>query len=296
MKLKEIKNVLSCFDGISAVQQALVNGNIKYDNYYSSEIDKDSIIVTQKNFPNTIQLGDIRNLNGKLLKNINLLTAGSPCTDFSNMGKKRGMKTTDNIIIESLDQYLDLKNKGFNFVGQSYLFWEYVRLKREIDPTYFLVENVIMKDMWKDIFTKELGVEPIRINSSLVSAQNRDRYYWTNIPNLSVPTDKGILLSDIIPGAIGAAKRGVYSKKEGRYVYPLQLRKDGKANCLVTNPYTTNRFINTYGDYNVIPPEVAETLQTIPVGYTDVLSKYKRYRALGNSMTVDVIGHIISNI
>jgi site-specific DNA-cytosine methylase len=294
--MKQIKNVFSCFDGISAVQQSLVKGNIKYDNYYSSEIDKHAITVTQSNFPNTIQVGDIRNLNGKDFEDVDLFVAGSPCTDFSIMGRKKGMITIDNIIIKSLDHYLELKNSGIEFVGESYLFWEALRLMKEMKPIYFIFENVVMKDYWKEFFTNELGVQPHRINSSFFSAQNRDRYYWTNIFNIPTPIDKGILLSDIIPGAIGAAKRGVYSKKDGRYVYPLQLRKDGKANCLVTKPNTTNCFININGEYNVIPPEVAETLQTIPSGYTRMIPKYKRYKVLGNSMTVDVIEHIVSNM
>lgn len=294
--MKKIRNVFSCFDGISAVQQALIKSGFDYDNYYSSEIDKDAIKVTQLSFPNTIQLGDIRNLNGNDLKNIDLFAAGSPCTDFSIMGKKKGMVTTDYIIINSLEHYLSLKNSGMEFVGESYLFWEALRLKKSINPKYFLFENVVMSDFWKDLISKELEVDPIRINSSLVSAQNRDRYYWTNIPNISIPEDKGIYLSDIIPGAIAAGKRGVYSKSEGKYIYPLKLRKDGKANCLVTSPSTTNCYVDSDGNYKMITPEVAEILQTMPVGYTNVLPTYKRYKALGNSMTVDVIRHIISHI
>jgi site-specific DNA-cytosine methylase len=294
--MKKIKNVFSCFDGISSVQIALNRYNISYDKYYSSEIDKHAIKVTQTHFPNTIQLGDIRNLNGKDIKNVDLFVAGSPCTDFSIMGKKKGMVTSDNQIIKSLNHYLHLKERNTSFTGESFLFWEAVRLLKEIKPKYFIFENVLMNQKWIQFFDNELGVKSIKINSSLLSAQNRERLYWTNIPNITVPNDKGILLSDILPDATAAAKRGVYSKEKNKYLFNLQLRKDGKANCLVKNPHTTNRYVNSKGDYNIIPPEVAEQLQTIDPGYTNVIPKYKRYQSLGNSMTVDVIGHIISNM
>jgi len=153
----EIKNVLSLFDGLSCGQIALNNLSIKYKNYYASEIDKNAIIVTQNNFPNTIQLGDITKLKTDDLPEIDLLFGGSPCQSFSKAGNGKG------------------------FDGKSGLFWEYVRILREVKPKYFLLENVKMKKEWQDIITKELGVEPIEICSSRFSAQQRKRLYWTNI-------------------------------------------------------------------------------------------------------------------
>jgi DNA (cytosine-5)-methyltransferase 3A len=169
---KEIKNVLGLFDGMSCGQIALNKVGIKYDNYYASEIDVHAIKVTQHNYPNTIQLGDIHNIKGSDLPKIDLLFGGSPCQSFSSAGNRTG------------------------FDGKSGLFWEFVRVLNEVQPKYFLLENVKMKKEWEDIITKEMGVEPIRINSNLVSGQNRERLYWTNIPNLTQPEDKNIKLSE----------------------------------------------------------------------------------------------------
>jgi len=191
-------NVLSLFDGMSCAQIALNRAGIKYDNYYVSEVDKHSIKVTQHNYPNTIQLGDITQINGSDLPTITLMCGGSPCQNLSFAGKMKGMSTKEDIEILTLEQYLDLKRNGFNFQGQSYLFWEYVRLLKEVKPKYFLLENVKMLKKWENIISNVLGLEPIEINSTLVSAQNRRRLYWTNIPNINQPIDKGITLKDII--------------------------------------------------------------------------------------------------
>jgi DNA-cytosine methyltransferase len=207
----KINNVVSCFDGISGFQQALQRLRFDYKGYYSFEIDKHSIKATQHNFPNTIQLGDITKcVDLSFLKNIDILCGGSPCTNFSFAGKMKGMVTNTNIQITSFEQYIKLKNEGFKFEGQSYLFWEYVRVLREVKPKYFLLENVIMEEKWEKIISKELGVSPIKINSSLLSAQSRKRNYWTNIGMQSAglfgypvsiikqPKDKGILLKHIL--------------------------------------------------------------------------------------------------
>ena len=174
-------NVLSLFDGLSCGRIALDKANIKYDNYFASEIDKHSISVSMKNYPTTIQLGSVLDLDTSKLDKIDLLIGGSPCTNFSVAGKGNGMITTDNQELLSLDDYLELKQKGFQFKGQSYLFWEYVRILRETKPKYFLLENVKMKKKWEDLISNELGVKPVLINSNLFSAQNRQRLYWTNI-------------------------------------------------------------------------------------------------------------------
>ncbi len=171
-------NVMSVFDGISCGQLALERAGIKVDNYYASEIDKYAIQVTMKNFPDTIQLGDVTKVAGKG-RGINLLIGGSPCQGFSFAGKQ------------------------LNFDDpRSKLFFEYVRILNEIreeNPNaLFLLENVKMKKEFQDVISKELGVEPIEINSALVSAQNRKRLYWTNIKGVTQPEDKNILLKDII--------------------------------------------------------------------------------------------------
>ena len=203
-------NVLSLFDGMSCGQQALERAGFKIDKYFASEIDKYAIQVTMANYPNTIQLGSVVNVNGKDLPKIDILIGGSPCQSFSFAGKRKGMSTKDEQEILTLEHYLQLKEEGFEFEGQSYLFWEYMRLLNEVKPKYFLLENVMMGEKWEKILSKAIGVKPIMINSSLVSAQNRQRLYWTNIglkpqglfgdleSTIQQPKDKGILLKDIL--------------------------------------------------------------------------------------------------
>lgn len=167
-------NVLSLFDGMSCGQLALNRVGIKPTNYYACEIDKYAIQITQKNYPNTIQLGDVQNINTKDLPKIDLLMGGSPCQGFSFAGSQLAFD--------------DPRSK---------LFFEFVKLLKELKPKNFLLENVRMKKEYLSIITEHLGVEPILINSALVSAQNRQRYYWTNL-KVEQPKDRGIVLKDIL--------------------------------------------------------------------------------------------------
>ena len=168
-------NILSLFDGMSCGQIALERAGIKVDNYFASEIDKHAVQVTKHNYPNTKHIGDVTKVKGADLPRIDLLIGGSPCQGFSFAGKQLNFN--------------DPRSK---------LFFEFVRLLEETKPKYFLLENVKMKKECQDTITEHLGVEPIVINSSLVSAQNRTRYHWTNIPNIEQPKDKEILLQDIV--------------------------------------------------------------------------------------------------
>ena len=168
-------NVLSLFDGMSCGQLALDQLGIKVDTYYASEIDKYAIQIAKKNYPGTKHLGDVKNIKAKDLLPIDLLIGGSPCQGFSKAGK------------------------GLNFSDpRSALFFEFVRILKETKPKYFLLENVRMKKEYQDIISEYLGVEPIQINSSLLSAQNRVRLYWTNLTNIKQPVDKNIELKDIL--------------------------------------------------------------------------------------------------
>jgi DNA (cytosine-5)-methyltransferase 3A len=302
-------NILSLFDGMSCGQLALNRANVHYDKYYASEIEKNSIKVTQHNFPNTIQLGDVSKVNGKDLDKIDLIMGGSPCQSFSFAGKMKGMATKDEKEILSLESYLSLKEAGFEFEGQSYLFWEYVRLLKETNPTYFLLENVMMKDYWKKVISDTLGVEPIMINSNLVSAQDRKRLYWTNIPNVGQPDDLGLHLRDIMEESV-ADKYNIterfYKKKEGTLSYSKSRGNirppERKSKTLTTsghgisNSGSTN--IKLSDDYLRIPtPLECERLQTVPDNYTNVgLLDSHRYKMLGNGWTVSVISHIFKNI
>ncbi len=195
-------NVLSLFDGMSCGRIALERAGTPVDNYYASEIDKYAIEVSDNNYPNIIRLGDVRDLDTHSLPKIDILIGGSPCTNFSFAGKRAGMTTKCKEEILDLDHCLQLKKDNFKFEGQSYLFWEYMRIKHDLmernPDLYFLLENVMMVDKWKQVLSKAIGEEPILINSALVSAQNRKRLYWTNIEGIEQPKDKNIMLRDIL--------------------------------------------------------------------------------------------------
>jgi len=207
-------NVLSLFDGMSCGQQALERLGIKVDNYFASEIDKYAIKVTMANYPNTIQLGSVVGVDGYKLPKIDLLIGGSPCQSFSFAGKRKGMATKCETEILTLKHYLQLKSEGYEFEGQSYLFWEFMRLLNECKPKYFLLENVEMGEKWEKVLNKAIGVNGIHINSALVSAQNRKRIYWTNIgliPGglfgdlesiIKQPKDKNILLKEVLESEV----------------------------------------------------------------------------------------------
>lgn len=205
-------NVLSLFDGMSCGQIALERAGIKVNNYFASEIDKYAIQVAKYNYPNMQHIGDVTQVKAIELPKIDLLIGGSPCQGFSFAGKQ------------------------LNFDDpRSKLFFEFVRLKNECKPKYFLLENVKMKKEYQDVITEHLGVEPIEINSNLLSAQNRKRIYWTNIPIVTIPNDKGILLKDIVHENAD----NQLSEKELDYM----LRSSGK-----WSPSTNNRF-ETYLNY-----------------------------------------------
>jgi len=172
-------NVLSLFDGISCGQVALERAGINVNKYYASEIDKYAIQIAQKNYPDTIQLGDITNWESWSLPRIDLVIGGSPCQGFSFAGKQLNFE--------------DARSK---------LFFKFVDILKNYKPKYFLLENVVMKKEYQNVISDLLGVEPIMINSALVSAQNRKRLYWTNILGIKQPEDKGILLKDIIETGI----------------------------------------------------------------------------------------------
>ena len=278
-------NVLSLFDGISCGQLALNKLEVKVDNYYASEIEKNSIKVTQENFPNTIQVGDVTKLKGGNLPKIDLILGGSPCQGFSLSGKQ------------------------LNFSDErSKLFFEYVRLLKEIKPKYFLLENVIMKKKYRGIISDCLKVEPVLINSSLVSAQRRKRLYWTNIETIKQPNDKKILIKDVLslsksrkevnihhPFTIKEGKtysqydqtlKG-YNSQDSRYFY-----LDGKVNCITKSSSSIPKIKIGSKIYKCDPDDV-ELFQTVPVGYTKSIADSNRFKVLGNGWTVDVIVHIL---
>lgn len=211
-------NVLSLFDGMSCGQIALERAGVKINKYYASEIDKHAINVAQNNYPNTIQIGNVTDIDVTKLDVIDLLIGGSPCQSFSFAGKRNGMITTCNEEIYTLEKYLELKTEGFQFEGESYLFWEYMRILTDIrkyNPSVlFLLENVQMGNKWERVLSEAIGIFGVHINSALVSAQNRKRIYWTNIrvreeglfgelhSDIPQPEDRGILLKDILEDSV----------------------------------------------------------------------------------------------
>jgi len=323
-------NVLSLFDGISCGQVALERAEFKVSNYYAAEVDKYAIKVTQANYPNTIQLGDVTKWREWNIDwaSIDLLIGGSPCQGFSFAGKQLAFDDP-----------------------RSALFFEYLNILNHIKAVNpgvkFMLENVRMKKEYLDVITNLLGVEPVFINSLLVSAQERKRYYWANW-EFGQPEDKGVVLSDILQPdldscGLGARivggrlndlrKREDYNKNIPISQY-LEVRADGKANCLTTVykdsvvPYfkTDKRLkvkfnqskascltggANSGGNHSdmdilVIDPDVVrrysitecERLQTLPDSYVQNkgVSNSQCYKALGNGWTVDVIAHIFKGL
>jgi len=234
-------NVLSLFDGISGGQQALSRLQIPC-NYFSSEIDKYAMSITRFNYPNTTFVGNVVNIDIEDLPHIDLLIGGSPCQGFSLKKKKKGAVTKTNIEITTLEQYLKLKKEGFEFEGQSYLFWEYIRiyrgLKAKNPKIKFLLENVKMAKKWKKMFNEAVGCEPVRINSELVSAQKRPRLYWTNVPQTEELENKNISLQDILLKDVEekyylSEKASIYITRDDRLMKKLTAINGDKALCLM---------------------------------------------------------------
>lgn len=276
-------NVLSLFDGISCGHIALDKAGIPINKYYASEIDKYAIKVTNKNYPDTINLGDATTVNRELFtEKIDLLIGGSPCQGFSQAGK---MKNFDD--------------------PRSKLFWEYVRILHEIKPKYFLLENVVMKQEWQDIISEALGVKPIMIDSSLTSAATRKRLYWTNIPGIDQPEDLDITFGDIrernVPeGSIYYTDKGLdwirrHEKRTGKTLRIIgDSDKMQMLEASMYKKYSSQRFFgieDTYGLRYITVTE-CERCMNVPDGYTDCCSNTQRYKQLGNGWEVNTITHI----
>lgn len=303
-------NVLSLYDGISCGQVALQKSGLNTDKYFASEIEPNAISITQYNYPDTIQLGDVFDIDCSNLPKIDILMGGSPCTFWSkakNHTAKSKRETTP------------------DGVGWS-LFEEFDRIKNETKPTYFLLENNYkIADEIRDEISNRLGVQPLLIDSSLVSAQTRKRYYWTNIPNVTMPEDKGILFKDVavydphlykqddrILKTLKVSKTGNYVKWDlsGKGYYSQQDRAYyGHAKAPTVPRCRTETKINLYinaNTYKKTCPLECERLQTLPDDYTKYglledfsvveIPKTRRFEAIGNCWTVDVIAHILSFI
>lgn len=300
--------VLSLFDGISCARVALERARIPVEAYYASEIDKYAMQVSQKNYPDIQRVGDVEDVffyreDWKDILPIDLLIGGSPCQDLSIAKRDR--------------KGLDGERSG--------LFWEYVRILKEVKPKYFILENVAsMPKEAKDLISETLGVQPIMINAALVSAQQRKRLFWTNIPNVTLPEDKGILLKDILIDGIETKEKSLcitatysracprdYFEKSSRQLIKVgEFNKGGQGDRVYsiegksvtlsalgggrgakTGLYETNQ-----GIYRKLHPVECERLQGLPDNYTEGISNTQRYKCCGNAFNVDVVAHILSFI
>ena len=305
-------NVLSLFDGMACGRIALERCGHKVTNYYAAEIDKFAMKVAKANYPDICHLGDVCDVMWPEMFEgikIDLLIGGSPCQGFSFAGSQ------------------------LNFDDpRSKLFWEYVRLLKETKPRYFLLENVRMKKKSQDVISEALGVQPIAINSNLVSAQNRHRLYWTNIPVDSLPDDRGVKLSDIIESGNvdrdkahcidanywkGGNLKSYFEKNRRQLVFSKDglchvgdadlsgnqsvkrvYHKDGKSPTLTTmgGGHREPKILTSDTTWRKLTPIECERLQTVPDNYTAHVSNTQRYKMLGNGWTVDVVAHILKNM
>ena len=291
--------VLSLFDGFSGARIALERAWFDVEKYYASEIDKYAIKVAQENYPDTVQLGDVTKLADTLsvsprkFGEIDLLVGGSPCKGFSYAGKQ------------------------LNFDDpRSKLFFDYVRILNAVKPKYFLLENVRMKQEYQNVISDMLGVDPIMINSALVSAQNRKRLYWTDIPWVTQPADRGVVLDDVLfhfhnnyfkvdvntlllsEKAINYMNKKVSGGRDHWDFHHHSDVRDKKSQTVVANffrgvPYNV---LKDWWCIRKFHPIECERLQTVPDNYTNHVSNTQRYKMLGNGFTIDVIAHILKNI
>ena len=279
--------ILSLFDGMSCGQIALRELGVTIDKYYASEIDKFAIQNTMANFPDTVQLGDVRQVDAKSLGKIDLLIGGSPCQCFSFAGKRAGMSTKSKEQIETLTRYLELKQQSFEFEGQSYLFWEYVRILnelREANPNIlFMLENVEMGKRWEAVINEALGIVGVHINTEKSPTLSANSWQQNNLL-VSKPKD-GI--------------RQINPSRESGGTQPYQQNRvyaaDGKSPALMNGHggQTINALVRGLQVRRLTPTECAR-LQTIPEWYKWEVSETQQYRMLGNGWTVEVIKHILS--
>lgn len=263
---------------MSCGQIALNRAGIGYNKYFASEVDKYAIKVTQKNFPETVQLGDVTKWQDWQLPEIDLLIAGSPCQGFSFAGR------------------------GLNFEDpRSKLFFTFVEILKEIDPQYWMLENVRMKKEHEQRITRLLGVEPVMIDSALVSAQNRKRLYWANFPIIQ-PEDRNLLLKDVVEsGEVNRDKSYAIDANYFKGGNPQSYFVDGRRQLVFAHQSHTRAMVKlqegtTDKEYRKLTVLECERLQTVPEGYTEGVSNTQRYKMLGNGWTIDVIAHILKTI
>ena len=308
-------NIVSLFDGCSGARESLNKLHARVDNYYASEVDPYAIKIAQKNYPNTIQMGDVKGVSiDRTFPKIDLLIGGSPCQDLSFAGYQKGL-------VEGT---------------RSNLFFEYVRILKELREinldVKFLLENVRMKQENQNIISDLLGVEPILINSAKLSAQNRQRLYWTNIEGVRQPADQGIMLKDILEHGVtdrekshcidvnyfkGGNLKSYFEKHRRQLVFSKDglchigdadikgidslkrvYHAEGKAPTLTTmqGGHRQPKIFQEPYNWRKLTPLECERLQGFPDNYTEGVSNTQRYKMLGNGFQVDTISFILDLI
>lgn len=290
--MKALK-VCSLFDGMSCGRIALDRAQIPVESYKASEIKKSAMQVAKHNYPDTIHVGDVTALSSEdFPEGVDLLIGGSPCQDFS------------------MANAMTKDRKGLDG-EKSRLFYEYLRLLRELKPKYFLLENVKMKPEAKKQLDDYLGVEGVLIDSQLVSFQRRPRMYWTNIPNLTIPEDRGVLFKDhrcrdleyerLFKVNKTPSRIKMWNNGEGRSNAMgtcANVSEADKVYCLTRKQdRSPNSGLVTLDDFcRYLTRKELEKAQTVPVGYTDCLSYLQAQDVLGDGWTVDVIAHIFKGL
>lgn len=300
--------VLSLFDGISMGKVALERGGVCITTYYKAEIDPYALLISKKNHPTTINLGDVtqwREWDIDFSK-IDLLIGGSPCQGFSvsgNLGGTKAVLDGEEILILTKEQYIEVKEKKGEFLSQSHLFWEYLlcleHIKALNPKVFFLLENVKMQKENMVMISRALGVEPVLIDSALLTAQRRKRYYWCNW-EIKQPKDLGVTLRDIV---IATDEGIIRDEILGRYTQPNGLPKGycdygSKSRCLTASMHKgygndgCTVVMHPTGKFRKLHPLECERLQGLPDNYTEGVSNTQRYKTIGNGWTVPVLEHI----
>lgn len=284
-------DVVSMFDGISCGRVALERAGIPVERYVAYEIEPNAIKISRKNYPQIEHCGDVTTADFTQYRGFDLLIGGSPCQSLS-------------IVQSKTRQHLD---------GKSKLFFEFVRALEEIKPRYFLFENVAsMNEESKGVISELLGCEPIFIDSKLFSAQQRPRYYWTNIPFETIlPPECPVFLKDIMQSDVpekyfyNHPLADVDMKKQvcatmihkNHEIHKRVFNPDFKCHTLTTcGGGNTQKKVMDHGRARKLTPLEYERLQTLPDGYTEGVSDGARYTAIGNGWTVDVIAYIFTGL
>lgn len=279
--------VLSLFDGISCGMVALERAGFEVEQYTAYEIEHNAITISKKNYPQIVHCGDVTKADFTQYKGkIDILIGGSPCQNLCNCGNREGLEGQE-----------------------SRLFYDYVRALYETEAKWFLLENnATMTKENQDMITEIMGVEPIYINSNLLSAQERKRLYWTNIPGIEQPEDKGLVLRDIVQPQEEKKEYECFNRMAAKVKGTLAHKKawsqvrtlDEKSRALTTSQSISNSGATNVkyseNEYYILTPVECERLQTLPDNYTEGVSNTQRYKVIGNGWTVDVIAHIFKSL